>query len=229
MSFDQYGRPIAPQHPQHAQPQQGYGYTSYTSPADGATMGGPSVRATMPTVGQMGGQGPVPWVRYPFFPTAPFYSTNPGVGHQIRYYSGGLLGTDQDVVLGSETIRVVQFDIPCRIVAINASCAPTTAAAAAAIPFAGTNVDPRDMFLFRVEYTTGDKLHVSARLGTTVTGTAQRPGELGGTGYTVDQGGGLILGITPSPMLSGLQGAYRIDITLHALEVRGSSNFVGGR
>jgi hypothetical protein len=218
MSHDQYGRPQ----------QQGYGYTSYTSPADGATMSGPSVRAMMPTVGQMGGQGPVPWVRYPFFPTAPFYSTNPAVGHQIRYYSGGLLGTDQDVVLGSETIRVVQFDIPCRVVAINASCAPTTAAAAAAVPFT-TNIDPRDMFLFRVEYTTGDKLHISARLGSTVTGTAQRPGELGGVGYTIDQGGGLILGITPSPMLSGLQGAYKIDITLHALEIRGSSNFVGGR
>ena len=223
MSHDQYGRPLPPQH------QHGYGYTSYTSPADGATLSGPSVRATMPTVGQMGGQGQVPWVRFPFFPTAPFYSTNPAVGHQIRYYSGGLLGTDQDVTTGSETIRVVQFDIPCRIVAINASCTATTAAAAAAVPFTSTNVDPRDLFLFRVEYTTGDKLHVSARLGSTVTGTAQRPGELGGVGYTVDQGGGLILGITPSPMLSNLAGAYRIDITLHALEIRGSSNFVGGR
>lgn len=222
MSHDQYGRPMH---------QQGYGYTSVTgpiSPADGATLSGPSVRATMPTVGQMGGQGPAPWVRYPFFPTAPFYSTNPGVGHQIRYYSAGLLGTDQDVTPGSETIRVVQFDIPCRVVAINGSCTPTTAAAAGAVPFT-SNIDPRDMFLFQVEYTTGDKLHVQPRLGSTVVGTAQRPGELGGVGYTVDQGGGLVLHITPSSMLSNLSGAYRIDITLHALEVRGSSNFVGGR
>ena len=107
MSMDQYGRPVQPVSPQ-------YGYTAVTgpmSPADGAVVGGPSARTVMPTVGQMGGQGQVPWVRFPFFPTAPFYSTNPAVGHQIRYYSTGILGTQDDVTTGSETIRVIQFDI----------------------------------------------------------------------------------------------------------------------
>jgi hypothetical protein len=185
----------------------------------------------MPTIGQMGGTSPgqPAWVRIPFFPTSPFYSTNPNVGHQIRYYSAGLLGTDADVTPGSETIRTIAFDIPCRVVAINGSCTPTTPASAASVPFAGTSVDPRDLFLFRVEYTTGDRLHVASRLGSTVVGTAQRPGELGGVGYTIDQGGALILGITPMASLSALGGAYRIDITLHTFEVRGSANFVGGR
>ena len=223
MSYDQYGRPL-----QHTSPQ--YGYTAATgpeSPADGAQMGGPTARTVMPTVGQLGGQGQVPWVRFPFFPTSPFYSTNPNVGHQIRYYSTGITGTQTDVSLGSETIRVIQFDIPCRVVAINASAAPTSTAALALAPW-NLSLNPRDFFLFRMEYTTGDKLHITPRLASTVTGTGSRPSELGGTGYTVDQGAGLIIGITPLTSL-GLTTDWRIDITLHALEIRGSSNFVGGR
>jgi hypothetical protein len=87
-------------------------------------------------------------------------------------------------------------------------------------------VNPRDCFLFRVEYTTGDRLHVNARLGSTVLGTADSPGEIGGVGYTVDQGGSLIFGITP---INPIPATFRIDITLHALEMRGSAIFFGGR
>jgi hypothetical protein len=223
MAYDQYGRPLQPVSPQ-------YGYTAVTGApgvADDAVTGGPSARTVMPTVGQLGGQGQVPWVRFPFFPTSPFYSTNPNVGHQIRYYSTGITGTQNDVSLGSETIRVIQFDIPCRIVAINASAAPTSTDALALAPW-NLSMDPRDLFLFRLEYTTGDRLHITSRLASTVTGTGQRPSELGGTGYTVDQGAGLIIGITPLASLGNISD-WRIDITLHALEVRGSSNFVGGR
>ena len=209
--YDQYGRPM---------PGYGYGQSSVpTMPGQGA----PTARMTMPTVGEMGGMNPgqPSWVRFPFVPTAPYYSTNPNVGYQIRYYSTGILSTDSDVSVGSETVRTVQFDIPARIIAINASCVNT--AVNGALPI---GVNPRDCFLFRVEYTTGDRLHISARLGSTVTGTADNPGELGGTGYTVDQGASLLVGITP---INPIPSTFRIDITFHALELRGSANFVGGR
>jgi hypothetical protein len=219
--YDQFGRPIPPgygaqpmqQQQPPMQPMQGYGYGQ----------GAPTTRIAMPVVGEMGGQNPAQpsWVRFPFFPTAPYYSTNPNVGYQIRYYSTGILSTDSDVTVGSETVRTVQFDIPARIIAINASCVNT--AVNGALPI---GVNPRDCFLFRIEYTTGDRLHISARLGSTVTGTADNPGELGGTGYTVDQGAALIVGITP---INPIPANFRIDITFHALELRGSANFVGGR
>jgi hypothetical protein len=221
--YDQFGRPIPPGYgaqPQYGQPmqpmqpmQQGYGQTQ----------GAPTARIAMPVVGEMGGQNPQQpsWVRFPFFPTAPYYSTNPNVGYQIRYYSTGILSTDSDVAVGSETVRTVQFDIPARIIAINASCVNT--AVNGALP---VGVNPRDCFLFRIEYTTGDRLHIQARLGSTVVGTADNPGELGGTGYTVDQGAALIVGITP---INPIPANFRIDVTFHALELRGSANFVGGR
>ncbi len=191
---------------------------------------GPSARLSMPTAGEMGGNRPAPWIRFPFFPTAPYYSTNPNVGYQVRYYSAGILSTDGDVTLGAESIRTVQFDIPCRVIAINGSLAYTSAPPAAAGPFGRGVNNPLDLFLFRAEYTTGDRLHTTSRLASTVIGTAENPSEIGGTGYTIDQGGSLILGITPlSSINDGGGTAWRIDITLHCLEMRGSSNFVGGR
>jgi hypothetical protein len=208
-NYDQFGRPV-----------QGYGAAS-SAPAPG--QGAPTARMTMPVVGEMGGLNPQQpsWVRFPFFPTAPYYSTNPNVGYQIRYYSTGIQSTDNDVLINTETIRTITFDIPARIIAINASCVNT--AALGALPI---GVDPRDCFLFRVEYTTGDRLHIAPRLGSTVTGTAGKPGELGGTGYTVDQGAALVVGITP---INPIPPNFRIDVTFHALELRGSANFVGGR
>jgi hypothetical protein len=176
----------------------------------------------------MGGQGAVPWVRFPFFPTAPFYSTNPNVGYQVRYYSGGITSGDTDVTVGSETIRTIQFDIPCRLIAIEGAFAYT--ALPNATNYLNLGGDPLDMFLFRAEYTTGDRLHTQARLASTVVGSAKAPSEIGGTGYTIDQGGSLTLGITPlGNVTEANNAAWRIDLTLHCLEMRGSSNFVGGR
>ena len=182
----------------------------------------------MPMGWQMGGQNPQPWIRFPFFPTAPFYSTNPNVGYQVRYYSAGVLSTDGDVSLGGESIRTVQFDIPCRIIGIQGAFAYT--ANPNADNFLANGGDSLDTFLFRAEYTTGDRLHTNARLASTVIGEAANPAEIGGTGYTVDQGGSMVLGITPLNNITEASNvAWRIDITLHCLEMRGSSNFVGGR
>ncbi len=219
MSFDQYGRPL-----------QNFGYGAAGTAGEGSRPQNVSAKVAMPTAGEMGGRGDVPWVRFPFFPTAPFYSTNPNVGYQVRYYSSGILSTDTDVTLNAETIRTVGFDIPCRLIAIEGAFAYTAAPNAAAAINLGIN--PLDTFLFRAEYTTGDRLHTTARLGSTVLGSAESPSEIGGTGYTIDQGGSLILGITPLNSIIDVgppETAWRIDITLQCLEMRGSSNFVGGR
>lgn len=173
---------------------------------------------SMPTAGQLGGQGPISFVRFPYYPTAPFYSTNPNVGYQTRFYSAGVLYTDADYQVGSEMIRTVQFDIPCRMIAMNGSALYYfgNPVAVAALPL---GVKPNDTYLFRAEYTTGDKLHVSSRLGSTVVGSDENPGEIGGAGYTIDAGASFVLGITP--LLPNL----RIDITLVCLEMRGPRNF----
>ena len=172
----------------------------------------------MPSAGQLGGPGPVPFVRYPCYPTSPFYSTNPNVGYQTRFYSCGVLFTDPDYRVGAGLPRPVQFDIPVRIVGFNASAVyyfgnPMTIAA---LPL---GVKPNDTYLLRAEYTTGDKLHISSRLGSTVTGSCENPGEIGGTGYSIDAGASFMIEITP------LMPNLRIDVTLVCLEMRGPRNF----
>ena len=176
-----------------------------------------SANISMPTSAQLGGSGEVPFVRFPFFPTAPWYSTNPAVGYQVRYYGATLLSTDTDYAVNSEANRFVQFDIPCRLVAINGAAINTTAPGAAVGSLSTINMNLS--YLFRMEYTTGDKLHTGSRLASTCIGNAENPGEIGGVGFTVDQGSSIQLIITP--LIANL----RIDITLHCLEIRGQRNF----
>ena len=185
----------------------------------------------MPTSAQLGGQKPQPFVRFPFYPTAPWYSTDVNVGYQVRMYSTGLLSTDADFLINTEAIRNVQFDLPCRLIALNG--AMTAFTAAGVYPRQGgllTAFDEGNMnlgYLFRCEYTTGDRLQVAARLASTVVGTMGNPGEIGGHGYNIDQGATLQVGLTPltNPAAFDVAVVIRIDITLVCLEMRGPRNF----
>jgi hypothetical protein len=225
MSYDPYGRPIGgtPMHQQYANP--GPHHAQYGDPyAYGAEQQQPAPEhqrqalLSMPTAGQLGGPAPISFVRFPYYPTSPFYSTNPNVGYQTRFYGQSLLYTDNDYQVGSESIRVVQFDIPCRLIAFNGSALYYfgSPAVVAGLPL---GVKANDTYLFRAEYTTGDKLHTGARLGSTVVGSDENPGEIGGAGYTIDAGASFVLGITP------LMANLRIDVTLVCLEMRGPRNF----
>jgi hypothetical protein len=207
MKYDQYGRPLVPY--------QGYGGQNggYNQPP--GTASPVTAKLDMPNLAQLGGHGQVPWVRFPFYPTSPFYSTNPNVGTQTRFYGATLLSTDADFVLGTEAIRIVQFDIPCRLIAVTGAAVDTAAGAG------GLN-NLLNGFLFRMEYTTGDRLNTAARLASTCLGTMQQPGEIGGVGYNIDSGASWVLGITP---LANLPTNIRIDITLICLEIRGPSNY----
>lgn len=173
----------------------------------------------MPTMSEMGGTRPQlpPFVRIPFFPTAPYYSTKENVGYQSRFYGATLLSTDTDYTVNTEAIRIVQFDMPCVLVAINGGAFET------AVPANLSGINPLNTFLFRMEYSTGDQLMTAARLGSTCVGTQQNPGEIGGYGYTINPGASVVLGITP--LLANL----RIDIGLVCLESRGPTNYTIGR
>jgi len=70
-----------------------------------------------------------------------------------------------------------------------------------------------------MEYSTGDKLDTGPRIASTCIGSNENPGEIGGTGYVIQPGAGVILGITP--LLAGL----RIDVTLMCQEIRGPTNY----
>ena len=173
---------------------------------------------SMPNAAQLGGEQPLPFVRFPFYPTSPWYSTNPNVGYQVRFYGATLLSTDLDFAVNTESIRTVQFDIPCRLIAFNGAAVDTAVGGIVTLNENNMNLT----YLFRAEYTSGDRLHTQARLASTVVGTDRNPGEIGGHGYNIDQGASLQLGITP---LFGAPIAIRIDITLVCLEMRAPRNY----
>lgn len=190
-----------------------------------------SAVVSMPTSGQLGGEQPLPFVRFPFYPTAPWYSTNPNVGYQVRYYSTTVNYNDADYTVNSESIRTVQFDIPVRLIAINGAAIPYNTATGAILTDASYGAFGEQQmnltYLFRVEYTTGDKLHTAPRLASTVVGTLRNPGEIGGHGYNVDQGATLTVGITPLalPNYGEDEVKLKIDITFVCLEMRAPRNF----
>jgi hypothetical protein len=172
-----------------------------------------------PNMQNLGGNRPgIPaWVRVPIYPTAPYVSTRQDVGIQPRFYGATLVSTDADYLTGSESIRIVNFDIPCVLFARAGGAFNT--AVGNAFPL---GVRPLDTFLFRMEYSTGDKLDTGPRLASTCLGSMENPGEIGGTGYVIQPGAGVVLGITP--LLANL----RIDITLFCMEQRGPSNYTNG-
>lgn len=157
-------------------------------------------------------------VRSPVFPTAPYLPTSGNIGTQTRFYGATLSSGDPDYTVGQEAIRIVNFDIPCYLIAINGGAFNTVGPNAFPL-----GVQANGSYLFRIEYSTGDKLMTGPRLATTCIGDGFNPGEIGGTGYVIQPGASVQLGITP--LLSGL----RIDISLHCVEVRAPSNYTVGQ
>lgn len=218
--IDMYGRPYADdtsalvaQQAQAIQQLQ----TALASMQSRIDMQNKSAVVEMPRVQDLGGQGEVPWVRSPFWPGAPFYSTRPDIGYTTRLYSQGINSTDADYVVGTEMTRQVPFDLPCVVLGLTGGVFSN--AQGNALP---VGVNPLDLFLVRFEYVQGDQFTVSARLGGSVLGTAKEPADVGGTGWTMNTGSTLTIGFTP------LVASLRVDVTLWCLEMRGPSNFVRG-
>lgn len=161
-------------------------------------------------------QQPPPFVRFPFFPTAPWYSSNPDVGYQVRYYIKSVSSSESDWAVGSELQRTMQFDLPVRVVAINGALAST-----AEDPVASGITEQNMNLLWKVrfDYSSNDKLTTSPVIAAGVVGTSRNPGEIGGHGYNIDQGASIQIGITP------LVDNAQIDIVFHCLEMRAPRNF----
>jgi hypothetical protein len=181
-----------------------------------------SALVQMPSAGQMGGAQPYPFVRMPFYPTAPWMSTNPNVGYQTRYYSTQLASSDSGYAVGSASIRNIQFDIPVRVAAINTAVRPTVWTSPPqinSVDFLPSEITQGLLFDIQVLAPSGDKLHVNPILGSAVTGIGREPGEIGGHGYNVDNGGSASINITP--WMAGLT----IYVVFVCLELRGPRNF----
>lgn len=191
-------QPFHPQQMQQAAPQA----VAHQNPVDPS---GPPAHMILPP----------PWVRVPFFPTAPWVPTNPNVGFQTRFYSASISSADSDYSVGTEAIRPIQFDIPCRVIAINGAAQLTTASVGGGI----TEVNMNTFWMLSITSSMGDKLTQFPQIAATIVGTGRNPGEIGGAGYNVDQGSTLQIGFTP--LLAGL----RIALTLVCLEMRAPVNF----
>jgi hypothetical protein len=211
--YDQYGRPMIFNGRRIAYDQNGRAYYvdqgAYGSPgmpgSDGASSpGAPQPVApqspggailSIPTLSDMNAANPnkVKNVRAPFYPTAPYYSTDQNVGHRVRYYSKSLSPSDTGYAVNSSTPVKQAFDIPGYLVALNASA--FNEAAGNAFP---VGVNPLDTFKINIEWSgSRQKLVTEDALGSTVFGRLGLVGELGGTGWAVDAGGTIVFNITP--------------------------------
>jgi hypothetical protein len=170
----------------------------------------------MPTSADLLGQQKPRAYRAPFYPTAPFYSTDPNVGYQTRYYTTYLSPSEPDYAVGGTSTRRIPFDIPVRLIAINGAAVKTDD------PQYLSGLNPLDMFMLNFQYTNGDKLSTNPALASTLVGTSQRPGELGGVGWTINGGATLLTEIIP------LIPSLYISINFVCLEMRGPTNYTGG-
>lgn len=199
---DPYGRPWG--HPAYGMP---------AVPGVSVTPGSPvsgGAAIQMPNRAQMGGAGGdmPPWQRVPIYPPQVLLSTNKYVGHETRLYGAGIL----NIAAGTETTATVQFDTPC-IVAMASGTAIETAGAGLPVGRAAL-----DTFLIALEHSNGNRLTTSARLGSTVLGSAAQPAMIPGNGWVFDRGSTAVFLITP--LIANL----RIDINLWCIEERGPSN-----
>lgn len=175
-------------------------------------------KPVMPNLQDLGGPAQLPWKRIGFYPTSPRHSTNPATGHIVRRYSVRLQATDADFVVGAASIRLAQFTLPVRLVALNGSAFNTSPGNAFPV-----GVDRRDAFRAQLQYTNGDFLDINATLGSTVVGTSGLPGELGDEGWTFAAASSATFNITP--LLDGID----IDIVLVCLEIRGDRDYQPGQ
>lgn len=200
---DEYG------YPDHGIPvAAGSPYADPLAPAQGYT----PASLNPPSRGQMGGRGPQlpPFMRTNIYPPQVLLSTNSQVAHQTRIYTTGLLNQ----AVGVQAIATIQFDIPCIVFAMTASCTDT-AAPAFGTP-AGSGLDT---FTCNLEHSNGDRLVTNQALGSVIFGSGMEPALVGGNGWVFDRGSTLVIQATPL-----VNATQRIDFGFYAIEERGPRN-----
>lgn len=248
--YDDYGRPMAPPQPGYGYETGGFD-SQYTDPQSyyppNPTVGGvrqpvppgpnASAKLFQPGFEQMGELTPAqraqmaygdpttpprtvpaptdsPWEPFPVFPTRPLINQRPDVGYVNRYY---VVEFDAQTV-NVEATRTILFQFPVHIVAVNAGVSQ--------LPNNGSNVMLSDAenfsFLTLLRETTGERINTNETFGGLIMGTAQRPGQLGGRGWSIDAGGTLIVGVTP------LAPSLTISVGILAVELRTGTNYTDG-
>lgn len=139
-----------------------------------------------------------------------------GVMAFTRYYSVGLDSSEVDFSVGVGAIRICRFDLPVTVIAINAAVNKTDGTA---LP---VNWNPRDCFSVNL-VANRESITIDTRLGSTVCGTAEKPGFLAGSGWQMSSGSTLQCTIVPRV------DDTRIDLVFCCLEYRTGSSFQQGR
>ncbi|MDP2310921.1 MAG: hypothetical protein Q8P18_33185 [Pseudomonadota bacterium] len=185
-------------------------------------MANDGVRANMNMPQNVGAMGLHREARGQIWPTVPMQSTDPSVASFVRYYSATLAFADTDNVVNTTATRIVRFDLPTIVCAVNATALISTGAG---WPI---GVSPRDSFSLALATANGERITVESRLASTFVGTGEHPGFLAGGGWVFGAGSAATLLITP--IMAGLGAANtRIDVVLMCLEFRTGSSYVGGR
>ncbi len=156
-----------------------------------------------------------------YWPTLPKQYGVPGVVSIVRYYSCGVAPADADNVLNAAIPRIVHFNLPCVACHVTGTCITSDGSG---LPV-GWN--PNDCYEVLLEAGSGaEKITISSRLASTVVGTAERPGFLGGGGWIFPAGSDL--NVTITPRLPGLPAGVntRIDIVFGCLEFRYGSSYI---
>lgn len=241
--FDQFGNPIPhapgygghqvqgmPHRPAHQQqglpqPQQPYLQGPFPQQRDGASApGGPG---QMPQGFQGYPQDPragamanppnlaeiLSWgahVGPSFFPTRPLWSDAQGVAHMPRDYGVELNGG----TVGTQVALPLLFSTPCILVAINAGVFFSADLS--------VGMKPLDTFLIQTQYVNGENIQTTPVLGSTVCGTADLPGEIGGNGRFFSAGSGASILITP------LVASLRINVVFRVMELIAPTNYHAG-
>jgi len=116
----------------------------------------------------------------------------------------------------SPIIRPVRIDIPFTAYALVGWATPSDGTALA------DNLHPLATFLIEVRDSGSNLFTTEPTLARNVLGTAERPGQIGGYGYTFDRGTNLEFTITP--LLANL----RISVAAWGIDFMGPANFAAG-
>ena len=117
----------------------------------------------------------------------------------------------------TEVIERLGFDVPTVVYATVSAVRSTSGDLPATVG------NERDLFRVQFELTNGRKWQTSNSLGSTVTGTAERPRLLGRTGWRFDMGTVLLVKVTP--LVANLD----INVVLYTIETPGATNIASGR
>lgn len=169
---------------------------------------------------QMGGESSEsPWVPYPVFPTAPLVRKRGNVGYVSRYYFADPILNEQ---ANAQVSRIIRFNYPVRIVAFYGAGLLITTDDSGNVTFAypGSTGNLTNTFKVQFQDDQDDLVNTEAAVGTVIVGNAERPGQLGGPGWSVNAGGAMQILVTP------YADNMRIHVGFLVIESRSGTNFV---